>query len=68
MDVLAENLASLTEQHGWTAEHLAARTSLRVEDVSQYLAGTARPCPRHQGALALALGVTPADLHREEIL
>jgi len=65
VDVLAENLRAATERRGLTAELLARRTGIRSADVTQYLTGQARPCPRHQAVLALALGTGVADLHRE---
>lgn len=63
--VLADNLSKLLIRSGMDIGALAHRARIERQDLEQFLAGTAWPCPRQQGRLALALGVTTADLHRE---
>lgn len=63
--MLAANLRRLAEQAGLDAAALSRAAAIELPDLAQFLAGTARPCPRQQHRLALALGVSVADLHRE---
>lgn len=65
VSVLASNLRELAEVAGLDAAALARSARIELRDLERYLAGTERPCVRQQHRLAHALGVTPADLHRD---
>lgn len=65
MSVLAANLQREADGRALDTATLATLARVPATDLARYLDGTAWPCPRVQSRLAVALGVTVADLHRE---